>query len=275
MDLLEHTHRFMPVGFNVLFVSKRTREFSVDHYDWKRISTAKPFGLIVNSFADKIIYKYYVGSSSNAKRLDQSDYVSEDDLDKMICMDMIDSDQLWMSGQLSERFILKHKSLWTSSTFKFQTMSEAFITKHMSDLDMDVIFEAQILSEEFVVKHIDKVKDRQIVYCAQKLSDQFYEKYCNRPLIVHSKTSDHLIKKYIDQLDTTSLLVEKKHTVDMLNFIVDNLKLNEQEWEIIWVLQNVSEEFILKHANHIKNPIHVLMSQDVSLKFKTTYFNSI
>lgn len=306
MDILKSVHSYLPVGFNILFCSKETLKFPVSNYDWKFISKRKPPSCLVDKFNQYIIYKEYMTqepvdltrnedeiiNTITTKLLSEAELecipreyldiilmfqnVSEQFIINHLPFEREEWDMLWTFQVLSEDFILKYKDFWNETMWKNQILSEDFITRNIDCIpSIELVLENQNVSEQFVINHIDKIQDLSLVYTRQELSDEFYLKYKWKPLVIHSKTSNELIMSNIDILDIYGFLVVKKHDEQLLRFVINNRSLSRNDWDVLWMFQRVSEQFILEHFDKIDNNHSlVIWSQEISLKFVKEHFFS-
>ena len=209
--------------------------------DWWRISTVRYLpSNFVDAFSDKLclnhayllsdlsemqIEKYHVligwnNISSNCR-------LSESFIEKH--KDEVNWDLISRFQKLRESFMEKFADFldW-KSIVRFQELSEAFIERFQNRIDWNDICCKQKLSEDFIERYQDRVNWLQLsMNCSIRLSESFYEKFSDRLYWNHLSINHRL----------TELLIEK-----FVNLV---------DWKLLSKYQDLSDEFITKHADKI------------------------
>jgi len=288
MDILFLVYQWMPIGFNVKRCNKTTNEWSMKHYDWKFLSKCKLPDYLIEECKHHIIYRHLHAKKTETTVMNPTyseefvQFVPYDYFEPILMYQQLSENffnnckrkfsrenwsAIWTFQNFSEEFILNNKKNWENEMWIFQSLSEHFLEQFVPFLPWDLIFKHQKLSEKFVIKYLDKVESKQDVYIHQCLSDDFYLKYKWEPLLVHKKTSDQLIKSHVDILDIKSFLTSKRQKESLIRFVLKHREFSEEEWNILWLFQKVSTDFILEFRHKIANLEMILWSQDLSINF--------
>ena len=174
---------------------------------------------------------------------------------------------------LSEEFIEKHISNLNFRLISFfQKLSEDFIERHKYEVNWFLISLNQNLSEEFIKKHFDKINLNYV--CENKVfSDDFIEKYYKKidsnVLCKKQKLSEKFIENHLDDLDI--YLISKYQKLSE-SFIDKHKKV--LYWREICIFQKLSEDFIERHLDYIWWD-EIFKYQKLSDRFIKKYQNKV
>ena len=186
----------------------------------------------------------------------------------------------------TEAFIEKHiAEVDWSSISCYQKLSESFIERHADKVNWCNISCFQKLSEAFIEKYADEVNWWNISRC-QKLSEKFIEKHADKVnwpnISYYQKLSERFRECYAASLKAGRYIkqTDLERRNNMINwtkphteaFIEKHIK--SVEWGLIVEFQKLSERFIDKYASKL-GWWYIAKYQDISAEYALRHKNKL
>ena len=166
----------------------------------------------------------------------------------------------------TEAFIEKHidEVDWLAISC-FQKLSEQFIEKYADKVFWRRISQYQKLSESCIERYADKV-DWEWISHYQKLSESFIERHAVEVawdyISCYQKLSEDFIEKYAGKVDWYCISCDQKLSEPFIERHADKV-----HWFRIYLYQKLSEAFIEKHADEV-NWCYINAFQKLSEEFR-------